>query len=138
MTLPRALLAEAREPLRRLVLDHHFPLDARRAARPRPRAPRRSQRVELVRWLTERYDPELLFVVFMAADHIHHLGWPDWEERGLESRVAEVYRILDGAVGELHRRLGDDGDVMVVSDHGGGRARRRRQPQRLARRARAS
>jgi predicted AlkP superfamily phosphohydrolase/phosphomutase len=121
MTFPAALLEEARSRFGELVLDHHFPLDARgkldldlvrRAA---------SQRVELVTWLADRDDPELLFVVFMAADHIHHVAWPDWEERGLESDVAEVYRILDGAVGELHRRLGDEADVLVVSDHGGGR-----------------
>ena len=64
--------------------------------------------------------PELLFVVFMSADHVHHLGWPDWEERGRASIVADVYRILDGALGDLLRRVGDDGNVLVVSDHGGG------------------
>ena len=102
------------------MLDHRFPLDAagrldldlvRRAA---------EQRVEIVHWLTERFDPELLFVVFMAADHIHHLCWPEWEQRGRESRVAEVYRILDGAVGELLDGSAASEDVMVVSDHGGG------------------
>jgi predicted AlkP superfamily phosphohydrolase/phosphomutase len=78
------------------------------------------QRVELVELLTARYEPELLFVVFMSADHVHHLGWPDWAERGRESVVADVYRILDDALGDLLRRVGDDGNVLVVSDHGGG------------------
>ena len=36
----------------------------------------------------------------MAADHIHHLCWPEWERARRESRVAEVYRILDEAVGD--------------------------------------
>ena len=53
----------------------------------------------------------------MSADHIHHLCWPDWEQRGPESAVAEVYRILDEAVGALIDAAGG-GDVMVVSDHG--------------------
>ena len=73
-----------------------------------------------MRWLSQRFEPDLLFVVFMAADHIHHVCWTEWEEQGLESPVAEVYRILDRAVGELLDVAGD-GDVLVVSDHGGGR-----------------
>ena len=93
------------------------------------------QKVEIVDWLAERYEPELLFVVFMAADHVHHLAWPDWEERGRESSVAEVYRILDASLGELLERAGDETNVLVVSDHGGGSLAGRRQPERLARRA---
>jgi predicted AlkP superfamily phosphohydrolase/phosphomutase len=119
MTYPRELVAELRRRVGALELDHAFPLDAagvvdldhvRRAC---------EQKVEVVRWLAERYEPELLFVVFMSADHIHHLCWPEWEQRGAQSRVAEVYRILDEAVGEL---AGPEhgGDVLVVSDHGGG------------------
>ena len=57
-------------------------------------------------WLNERFSPELLFVVFMAADHVHHLAWPDWEQRGRESSVAEVYRILDASLGELLDAVG--------------------------------
>ena len=78
------------------------------------------QKVAIVDWLAERYDPELLFVVFMAADHVHHLAWPDWEERGRESSVAEAYRILDASLGELLKRAGEETNVLVVSDHGGG------------------
>ena len=57
----------------------------------------------------------------MAADHVHHLCWDDWERRGAESLVADVYRILDQAAGDLLDALGGAGDVLVVSDHGGGR-----------------
>jgi predicted AlkP superfamily phosphohydrolase/phosphomutase len=120
MTYPRELLPELRRQFRKLEFDHAIPLGqdgdvdldkVRRVC---------EQRVETVRWLTERFEPELLFVVFMAADHIHHLCWPGWEERGSESEVAETYRILDRTVGELVDLAGS-GDVVVVSDHGGGR-----------------
>src|SRR3712207_9076290 len=116
---PPDLLADLEQRFGRLELDHTFPLDdrgrvdldlVRRAA---------EQKVEVAFHLSERFEPELLFVVFMAADHIHHLCWPDWEKRGPESAVAEVYRILDSAVGALMAHAGD-ADVMVVSDHGGG------------------
>jgi predicted AlkP superfamily phosphohydrolase/phosphomutase len=118
LTSPEALRDELRERFGSLELDNAFPLTdgkldldlVRRAA---------SQKVQIVTWLAERFDPELLFVVFMAADHIHHLCWTDWEAEGLASPVAEVYRILDEAVGALVELAGG-GNVMVVSDHGAG------------------
>jgi predicted AlkP superfamily phosphohydrolase/phosphomutase len=121
MTYPKELLRELRRrfDFDKLEFDHALPLD--KDGRCDVELVRRAceQRVEVVRWLVERYEPELLFVVFMSADHIHHLCWPEWDSDGLESRVAEVYRILDEAVGGI-RELAGDGDVMVVSDHGGG------------------
>ena len=59
------------------------------------------QKVDACLWLRERFEPDLLLVVFMAADHMQHYGWLEWEEQGLESRVAAVYRILDEAVGAI-------------------------------------
>jgi predicted AlkP superfamily phosphohydrolase/phosphomutase len=120
LTYPRELVRELQARFGPLVLDHRFPIGkdggvdldlVRRAA---------EQKVEIALWLVERFRPELLFVVFMAADHVHHLCWDDWEKRGAESAVAEVYRILDRATGALTDAAGDR-DVMVVSDHGGGR-----------------
>ncbi len=117
---PATLLAEIRERFGALVLDHRFPIGqngsvdldlVRRAA---------EQKVEIARWLVDRFELDLLFVVFMAADHVHHLCWDEWERRGAESRVADVYRILDEAAGALAEGAGPDGDVLVVSDHGGG------------------
>lgn len=119
MTHPRELVDEMRHRYGALELDHRFPVtkegDAdiefvRRAA---------EQKVDAALWLTERYEPELLWVVFMAADHIHHVAWPDWEERRLESAVARTYEVLDDAVGRLVEAAAGN-DVMLVSDHGGG------------------
>jgi predicted AlkP superfamily phosphohydrolase/phosphomutase len=118
-THPHNLLAELRDRFGTLVLDHRFPLGkggaldldlVRRAA---------EQKAEIALWLADRCEAELLFVVFMAADHVQHLCWDDWERLGRESLVADVYRVLDAATGRLADVVGD-GDVMVVSDHGGG------------------
>ena len=117
---PAELADELARRFGRLDLDHAFPLDrsgridldiVRRAA---------DARCAALAWLVDRFQPELLFAVFMAADHIHHLAWPEWEERGADSRVADVYRILDGVVDALSGLGGDDANVMLVSDHGGG------------------
>jgi predicted AlkP superfamily phosphohydrolase/phosphomutase len=115
---PSGLLEELEARFGPLVHDHAFPVtpaggidldSVRRVA---------EQRVELTLWLAERFDPELLVVVFMAADHAHHLGWDEWERSGADSPLAHVYRILDEAVGALAGALG--GDIMLVSDHGAG------------------
>lgn len=119
MTHPSELFDELRREFGPLELDHRFPITSegkadmdfvRRAA---------EQKVEIARRLSDQFEPELLWVVFMAADHIHHVAWPDWEERGRDSAVAETYRILDEAVGELVEAAGGN-DVVLVSDHGGG------------------
>ena len=122
MTSPRELIAELQGEFGRLLTDHTFPLDASGAFDLAQVRAVCEQRVAIVDRLLSRYEPELLFVVFMAADHVHHLGWPEWEARGRESSVAEVYRILDSALGALLERVGD-GNVLVVSDHGGGSLR---------------
>jgi predicted AlkP superfamily phosphohydrolase/phosphomutase len=79
MTHPPELLHELRRRFGRLEVDHSFPLDetgeidldqVRRVC---------EQRVAVTQWLAEGHDLDLLFVVFMAADHIHHLAGPEWE-----------------------------------------------------------
>ena len=119
LTFPASVGEELRRRYGSLELDNRFPLKngqfdldlVRRAA---------SQKLEIVEWLAERFDPELLFVVFMAADHVHHICWTDWEAKGLESPVADVYRVLDEAVGRLAELSGPDANLMIVSDHGAG------------------
>ncbi|MGH3036592.1 MAG: alkaline phosphatase family protein [Gaiellaceae bacterium] len=120
MTHPPELVRELARRYGSIELDNRFPIGSdgrvdldivRRAA---------DQKVDLTCWLGERFEPELLFVVFMAADHIQHLCWTDWERDGAASPLAEVYRILDERVGELLEWLGPERDVVVVSDHGAG------------------
>jgi predicted AlkP superfamily phosphohydrolase/phosphomutase len=120
MTSPRELVGELQERFGRLQLDNSFPLDRDGGIDLAEVRAICKQRVEIVEFLASRYEPDLLFVVFMAADHVHHIGWPDWEARGAESIVADVYRALDNALGELLQRVAPGGNVLVVSDHGGG------------------
>src|SRR5262245_52873 len=77
MTSPESLFAELRDRLGPLELDHRYPITdgrldldlVRKAA---------EQKVDATLWLAERFEPELLWVVFMAADHVQHLGWREW------------------------------------------------------------
>lgn len=119
MTHPSSLLRELRRTFGSFQLDHRFPLGTDGAIDIERVRREAAQKVEIALWLQSRFEPELLFTVFMAADHVQHLCWSDWENHGLESPVADCYRILDEAVGALADAAGD-GDVLVVSDHGAG------------------
>ncbi|HEV2592628.1 MAG TPA: alkaline phosphatase family protein [Gaiellaceae bacterium] len=118
---PDSLADELRRTFGPLADDHSFPLTPTGAVDIDRVRKVCSQRCDVLEWLVERFDPELLFVVFMSADHVHHLAWPDWERRGAESVVADVYRILDEAVGRIRAipALAEHA-TMIVSDHGGG------------------
>jgi predicted AlkP superfamily phosphohydrolase/phosphomutase len=123
MAYPDGLLEEVQRTFGALELDHRFPVSAdgdldldrvRRGC---------EQKTELTAWLCERFSPELLFVVFMAADHVQHLAWDAWMHEGRTSPVGAVYRILDAAVGRLLELLDETWNVMLVSDHGAGELR---------------
>lgn len=118
-TEPAELVGELRGRYGSLELDNRFPIGTDGTVDLAQVRAAAEQKVDAVRWLVGRHEPELLFVVFMAADHVQHLGWADWERDGRGSDVAETYRILDDAVGQLVE-LAAGGDVLVVSDHGAG------------------
>jgi predicted AlkP superfamily phosphohydrolase/phosphomutase len=123
MTYPESVLDDLRRRYGHLELDHELPLDSEGYIDVGRMRTAIEQKVDSCVWLADRFEPELLIVVFMAADHIQHYGWQEWEEDGSESRVADVYRMLDQAVGTLREAFGRDHDVLVVSDHGAGRVK---------------
>jgi predicted AlkP superfamily phosphohydrolase/phosphomutase len=123
LTYPEGLLSDLRRRYGKVEFDHELPLDQEGYIDVDRMGAAIEQRVDACLWLAERFQPDLLLLVFMAADHMQHYGWIEWEERGVESRVAAVYRHLDEAVGTIREALGPDGDLLLVSDHGAGRVR---------------
>ncbi|MFL6137255.1 MAG: alkaline phosphatase family protein [Frankiaceae bacterium] len=71
--------------------------------------------------LDQESDAELVVCVFTETDRIHHFLWRDLmdAESPLHARILDIYGRLDQAIGELARRAGDGG-LMLVSDHGFG------------------
>jgi predicted AlkP superfamily phosphohydrolase/phosphomutase len=118
MTAPASLLGELQQRFGQLEFDHAVPLDSSGHVDLEQMRRASEQKTDAALWLAARYQPDLLIAVYMAVDHIQHYAWPEWEREGPASRVAEVYRMLDEAVGRLAEAA--DGDVIVVSDHGGG------------------
>lgn len=66
--------------------------------------------------LAGRYDPDLLWTVFMGLDWVQHHLWD--EEIDGENACDCFYRYIDEVVGRLVELIDDDGHVCIVSDHG--------------------
>lgn len=66
--------------------------------------------------LLDRYDVDLLWPVFMGIDWVQHHLW-DHEVDGTDA-VASLYEHLDEIIGELVAAVGDDWNVIIISDHG--------------------
>ncbi|WP_162224231.1 alkaline phosphatase family protein [Halorussus salinus] len=66
----------------------------------------------------ERYEPDLLWSVFMGIDWIQHYLW-NTEIDG-ENAVKKSYEHFDGVLGKLLDSVGNDRNVVLLSDHGAG------------------
>ncbi len=78
-------------------------------------------------YLRRAYPTELTICVFVATDRVHHFYWKYMEADGgspLGRVIYDVYRRLDGVVGEVMAGLDDDTVLMLLSDHGAGPLRK--------------
>ena len=86
------------------------------------------ERLNLLEYATEHYDDGLLFFYFSSTDLQAHMFW--WNSKMKHpSRSAEeagkwfnhlkdIYRKMDGVVGDIMKRYGKDATVIIMSDHG--------------------
>ncbi len=79
------------------------------------------QRDITLRWLRDD-EHEAVVVVFQSTDFAQHRLWKYLDQPGhpLREALLEMYRSIDGLVGEARELLGAEGTVVVVSDHGFG------------------
>ncbi len=84
------------------------------------------QRFSVARHLLEEYSPDLLMMVEMGVDRIHHALWKHMDARhplyvpgsSLSEAIHDYYRHVDGRIGELLSGCDEQTAVLVVSDHG--------------------
>src|SRR6266566_503600 len=77
-------------------------------------------------YLLEEYSPDLLMMVEMGVDRIHHALWKHMDARhplyvpgsSLSEAIHDYYRHVDGRIGELLSSCAEQTAVLVVSDHG--------------------
>jgi len=90
-----------------------------------------SERLELLDYALKNYDDGLLFFYFSSTDLQSHMLWWDDESSSHPTRsdqttrecfdhLKNLYHRIDGVVGDIVKRYGDQATIMVMSDHGFG------------------
>lgn len=85
-----------------------------------------SQHFDMARHVLEEDRPDFAMMVEIGTDRLHHAFWahmdPSHPRHDPASPFLDVgeryYRFVDERVGELLDLVGDEADVLVVSDHG--------------------
>jgi len=80
--------------------------------------------------LLERWDPDFVFAVFEGPDRLQHVhyqylvegsGWYERPEaKEIRSRARRYFAELDASIADMISWVGNDGHVVLVSDHGAG------------------
>ncbi len=86
----------------------------------------RDQHFEIAKTIWREQKPELLTMVELGTDRLHHAAWhridpehPRYiEGHPHEQRALDYYKGIDAHIGELLADTSDDDYVFVVSDHG--------------------
>lgn len=94
------------------------------------------RRADLCSHLMRTHPTDLVMVHFFAVDQIQHYFWhymdnthPLYDPEGalfLGSVIKEIYRKIDGLVGQLLALLPQEASVIILSDHGAGPLSNRR------------
>ena len=86
------------------------------------------ERLRLLEYALEHYDDGLLFFYFSSTDMQSHMFWWDsdakhptrstQQARYCFDKLKQLYRRMDGIVGQLLTRFGDKATIIAMSDHG--------------------
>lgn len=84
------------------------------------------QRFTIAQRLLMQQEPDVLMMVEMGVDRIHHAFWkymdprhPKYvEDSPFQQAIFDYYRHVDRRIGELISFCGDETAVLIVSDHG--------------------
>ncbi len=87
-----------------------------------------TERIRLLDYALKNYDDGLLFFYFSSTDLQAHMFWWDTDEehptrskeqaRRYFDALKQLYAKMDGIVGRMLERFGDQATIMVMSDHG--------------------
>ncbi|MFQ5809731.1 MAG: alkaline phosphatase family protein [Armatimonadota bacterium] len=69
-------------------------------------------------YLLEHHPTDVFMMVFNCTDWIAHFFMQHRQVRGADDVVRHTYRKVDDAIGCLVRQVGEQANVLVVSDHG--------------------
>lgn len=79
----------------------------------------RVQHFDVAKAVWKEDAPNLMMMVELGPDRLHHAAWHHMEEESeFAARALEYYKALDASVGELVELADDDTLVVIASDHG--------------------
>jgi len=84
------------------------------------------QRFSVAVHLLEQYSPDMLMLVEMGVDRIHHALWKYMDphhplytfQTPLSEAIHDYYCFVDKHIGKLLQYCGDETAVLIISDHG--------------------
>ncbi len=86
------------------------------------------ERLNLRDYALNHYRDGLLFFYFSSTDLQAHMFWWDGDEKHpkrtpeeakkYHQAIVELYRQMDGVIGEMVDRFGDEATILIMSDHG--------------------
>ena len=86
-----------------------------------------------LKFVQDKYAPTMLFAIISATDFAQHYMWkfidkthPLYDEkqaRLIEPLFVSIWQKVDQILGDVMLALGDEGDLLIVSDHGFGPTR---------------
>ena len=77
-------------------------------------------RIEGYRYLWETQDFDTFMLIFTGTDRLMHFLWNAYEDANhhYHENFVDHFRKIDKAIGEILERIGEDDNVIMLSDHG--------------------
>jgi predicted AlkP superfamily phosphohydrolase/phosphomutase len=78
-------------------------------------------RTEAVKYLMKKQSSEFIMVMFGETDLISHMFWESDIEKVIcegSNAIYQIYEKIDNAAGQLIEEIGDESNIIVMSDHG--------------------
>lgn len=78
------------------------------------------RRAEVTLHFLRNGDWDFLMMHFMETDRLHHFLWEQMQaaDERYQSRCLDIYRFIDGVIGDLWAELDGDTSLVMLSDHG--------------------
>lgn len=127
---PESIFAEIVAAVGRYEFKGTFPVGRKKGWYRRERlAEVIENRAEVARFLLRRHPVDFFMMLFNELDHVQHLFWKSMEQsengEGAGGGLIEfAYRKIDEMIGRLLDDLGQDLNVIIISDHGAGPLRK--------------
>lgn len=78
------------------------------------------KREAVLKYLTKKYQPQILMYVITGSDRLGHFCWQDWKDKDSPShhKFLEFFRLVDLTIERIVRKAPRKTPLVILSDHG--------------------